>query len=416
MKTLQIDSQYSTGLSRHNIEHALIAAGKDLKHLQPADLRILEDFHTLGRIATSQRTELAKIASQDEVLDAVAGSVEQLASSSTSTGAASPPSTSPRSTAKHPLRMPWAGWKGPTGSPPSPRIEKRSESKAATRSERHPRRPGQKHTAGGTLPQRPSQATSRPQRGPATWTWPSGPPPGTRRRWNAPTLPAEKRRPRPNATDASSSPSAWPASGRSASTRARPVTPTQTAWSAQPSPKPSRPPANSARLKPAMTSTELGRHARRRSEPKQTRRARNWPVEQSRATAVATWPTCPPVGWPTKRSRPSSSPPASNVYWHRPAMRYGGWRPEPKAATTDDARSTGANRALLDRWRIDETRLDQEVDAARRAVELINNEVDRRPDGKMRRPPPRPPRQGGSQASRPLRAPGGYPPATLSFR
>ena len=43
MKTLRIDYQYSTGLSRHNIEQALIAAGKDLHHLQPADLGVLED-------------------------------------------------------------------------------------------------------------------------------------------------------------------------------------------------------------------------------------------------------------------------------------------------------------------------------------------------------------------------------------
>jgi hypothetical protein len=46
MKTPEIDNQYSTGLSRHNVEHALIAAGKDLDHLQPADLGALEDFHT----------------------------------------------------------------------------------------------------------------------------------------------------------------------------------------------------------------------------------------------------------------------------------------------------------------------------------------------------------------------------------
>ena len=33
-----IETQYATGLSRHNIEQALIAAGKDLDHLAPADL------------------------------------------------------------------------------------------------------------------------------------------------------------------------------------------------------------------------------------------------------------------------------------------------------------------------------------------------------------------------------------------
>jgi sarcosine/dimethylglycine N-methyltransferase len=73
MKDSEIDAQYSTGLSRHNIEQALIAAGKDLDHLQPADLGMLEDFHTMGRIATSQLADLAKITSEDEVLDAGSG-------------------------------------------------------------------------------------------------------------------------------------------------------------------------------------------------------------------------------------------------------------------------------------------------------------------------------------------------------
>jgi sarcosine/dimethylglycine N-methyltransferase len=73
MKTLEIDSQYSTGLSRRNIERALIAAGKDLNHLHPADLAALEDFHTLGRVATGQLAELAGITTNDEVLDAGSG-------------------------------------------------------------------------------------------------------------------------------------------------------------------------------------------------------------------------------------------------------------------------------------------------------------------------------------------------------
>ncbi len=73
MKDSQIDAQYSTGLSRHNIEQALIVAGQDPDHLQPADLGMLEDFHTMGRIATSQLADLAKITSEDEVLDAGSG-------------------------------------------------------------------------------------------------------------------------------------------------------------------------------------------------------------------------------------------------------------------------------------------------------------------------------------------------------
>ena len=71
MKTLRVDRQYSTGLSRHNIEQALVATGKDRKHIRPADLGVLEDFHTLGRAATRQ---LAEITSHDRVLDADSGS------------------------------------------------------------------------------------------------------------------------------------------------------------------------------------------------------------------------------------------------------------------------------------------------------------------------------------------------------
>ncbi|BBZ37677.1 SAM-dependent methyltransferase [Mycobacterium conspicuum] len=68
-----IAEQYSTGLSRDNIEQALIAAGKDLGHLAPADLAMLEDFHTMGRIATSQLVDLAGITAASSVLDAGSG-------------------------------------------------------------------------------------------------------------------------------------------------------------------------------------------------------------------------------------------------------------------------------------------------------------------------------------------------------
>jgi sarcosine/dimethylglycine N-methyltransferase len=73
MTTNQIDAQYSTGLSRHNIEQALISAGLDLDHLQPAELGMLEDFHTMGRIATSQLVDLAGITGEHRVLDAGSG-------------------------------------------------------------------------------------------------------------------------------------------------------------------------------------------------------------------------------------------------------------------------------------------------------------------------------------------------------
>jgi sarcosine/dimethylglycine N-methyltransferase len=73
MTEIQIQDQYSTGLSRRNIEQALIAAGKDLGRLQPADLAMLEDFHTMGRIATARLADLAEITSDTHVLDAGSG-------------------------------------------------------------------------------------------------------------------------------------------------------------------------------------------------------------------------------------------------------------------------------------------------------------------------------------------------------
>ena len=73
MNENQLESQYSTGLSQRNIEQALIAAGKDLEHLVPADLGLLEDFHTMGRYATAQLVDLAGITSGSAVLDAGSG-------------------------------------------------------------------------------------------------------------------------------------------------------------------------------------------------------------------------------------------------------------------------------------------------------------------------------------------------------
>jgi hypothetical protein len=45
--------QYATGLSRQGIARALVAAGKDLDRLVPADLGTLEDFSRVGRIASA---------------------------------------------------------------------------------------------------------------------------------------------------------------------------------------------------------------------------------------------------------------------------------------------------------------------------------------------------------------------------
>jgi sarcosine/dimethylglycine N-methyltransferase len=73
MNTNLVRGQYSTGLSRGNIENALVAADKDIEHLTPGDLALLEDFHTMGRIATSQLVELISITSDTRVLDAGSG-------------------------------------------------------------------------------------------------------------------------------------------------------------------------------------------------------------------------------------------------------------------------------------------------------------------------------------------------------
>jgi SAM-dependent methyltransferase len=73
MNRLQTSNQYATGLSRQRIERALTAAGRDVGHLEPSDLGVFEDFHTLGRIATRQLAELAGINDHDRVLDAGSG-------------------------------------------------------------------------------------------------------------------------------------------------------------------------------------------------------------------------------------------------------------------------------------------------------------------------------------------------------
>jgi sarcosine/dimethylglycine N-methyltransferase len=70
---IQIETQHSTGTSRQAIEHALVAARKDLDHLRPEDLALLEDFHTMGRIATVQLADLVGVTPGDEVLDAGSG-------------------------------------------------------------------------------------------------------------------------------------------------------------------------------------------------------------------------------------------------------------------------------------------------------------------------------------------------------
>ena len=67
------DSPYATGLTRANIERALTAAGKQAHTLQASDLPMLEDFHSLGRLASAALIDLAQISAGDRVLDAGTG-------------------------------------------------------------------------------------------------------------------------------------------------------------------------------------------------------------------------------------------------------------------------------------------------------------------------------------------------------
>ena len=68
-----IEHPYDTGLTRANIERALAEAGKQATALQPSDLAMLEDFHSLGRLATAALIDLAQVTDRDRVLDAGAG-------------------------------------------------------------------------------------------------------------------------------------------------------------------------------------------------------------------------------------------------------------------------------------------------------------------------------------------------------
>lgn len=68
-----IEQLYSTGQARSDIERALTAAGRDIDALQPSELAMLEDFHSLGRPATAALIDLAQVGAGDRVLDAGTG-------------------------------------------------------------------------------------------------------------------------------------------------------------------------------------------------------------------------------------------------------------------------------------------------------------------------------------------------------
>jgi sarcosine/dimethylglycine N-methyltransferase len=67
------EQPYATGQTRSDIERALTAAGKDLHGMQPSELATLEDFHSLGRLATVALIDLAQVGDSDRVLDAGTG-------------------------------------------------------------------------------------------------------------------------------------------------------------------------------------------------------------------------------------------------------------------------------------------------------------------------------------------------------
>jgi SAM-dependent methyltransferase len=69
----RIERAYATGRARSDIERALMAAGKDLHAMQPSELAMLEDFHSLGRLATAALIDLAQVGAGDRVLDAGTG-------------------------------------------------------------------------------------------------------------------------------------------------------------------------------------------------------------------------------------------------------------------------------------------------------------------------------------------------------
>ncbi|TCC47487.1 class I SAM-dependent methyltransferase [Kribbella capetownensis] len=68
-----LPAQYVTGTSRAAIEQALVAAGKDLDGLEAADLALLEDYHTGGRLVTGQLVDLVELTPDSEILDAGTG-------------------------------------------------------------------------------------------------------------------------------------------------------------------------------------------------------------------------------------------------------------------------------------------------------------------------------------------------------
>ncbi|MGW4245625.1 class I SAM-dependent methyltransferase [Nocardia sp. NPDC004722] len=73
MNDISLDTPYSSGTSRLDIDKALRNAGRDPDRLQLADLTLVEDFHTMGRIATGALVDLTALTPDSRVLDAGSG-------------------------------------------------------------------------------------------------------------------------------------------------------------------------------------------------------------------------------------------------------------------------------------------------------------------------------------------------------
>ena len=71
--TSDMERVYSTGDILSRILGALTAAGKDPEHIGPDDLVTMEEFHTLGPMATAALAQAAGIGPDDHVLDAGCG-------------------------------------------------------------------------------------------------------------------------------------------------------------------------------------------------------------------------------------------------------------------------------------------------------------------------------------------------------
>lgn len=73
VQKLTVETHYGLAGLGDAILAAFTKAGKDLDHLTPEDLAIVDEFHVRGRAATAEVARLAKIASEDTVLDVGCG-------------------------------------------------------------------------------------------------------------------------------------------------------------------------------------------------------------------------------------------------------------------------------------------------------------------------------------------------------